>query len=291
MKPTMNSDKKSIIALDVGGSSVKSAVIIDNGKIIEDVTITSIDSKVGAENLLSVFVEIILKKLNSSIKGIAIGFPGPFDYEEGICWIVNLTKYEALYGLNLKIELTNLLGVKIPILFRNDAEAAIIGEALYGAARSYKRFIGITLGTGLGSTFIESSKPITEGPGLPEERWLFPVIFHGKKADDVFSTRGLQACMSSIGITEMEIWEAAKHARRGNRRIQKVFQQFGTDLGEFLHPFAKDFNAEALLVLGGISKALDIFRPDLQGLLQIPVLDGELEYKAALFGAANLFFS
>jgi glucokinase len=286
----MNNKNRSIIALDVGGSSVKSAIITDSGKLIGDTIITFIDSKAEADDLLGSFVKIINRHLNASIEGIVFGFPGPFDYEEGICWIVDLKKYEALYGLNLKIELTNLLRIKIPILFRNDAEAAIVGEALYGAARHFNRFIGITLGTGLGSTFIEGGKPVTKGPGLPEGRWLFPVIFHGIKADDVFSTRGLQARMVEMGIDGMDIYEAAEHARRGNMKLQNLFLQFGKDLGEFLRPFVQDFSAEALLVLGGIAKALDIFQPTLQGLLQIPMLGGKLGNKAALFGAANLFF-
>jgi glucokinase len=87
--------------------------------------------------------------------GVAFGFPGPFDYEAGICLIEGVEKYGALYGVNIRDAIRTRLDLgDLPILFRNDAEAAVVGETRYGAGRNYPRVIGVTLGTGCGSAFL-----------------------------------------------------------------------------------------------------------------------------------------
>jgi hypothetical protein len=69
-----------------------------------------------------------------------------------------------------------------------------------------------------------------------------------------------------------------------------VFESFGADLGEFLDPFTKGFQADAVLVLGQIAGAFDLFGQSISQNLNIPVLPGRLGPEAALLGAADLFF-
>ncbi len=81
-------NKNSVIALDVGGSSVKSGLVKSDG-LVDFVCHTPINSQASKEKVLRVFAEIIqtyLPKVNpNEFLGIAIGFPGPFDYENGLC--------------------------------------------------------------------------------------------------------------------------------------------------------------------------------------------------------------
>ncbi|MEZ4637552.1 MAG: ROK family protein [Caldilineaceae bacterium] len=77
------------------------------------------------------------------------------------------------------------------VRFRNDAEAAIVGEARFGAGRGLHRLIGLTLGTGSGSAFLIGGVPQIGGPGVPPNGWIYPLLFEGTQADDVFSIRGL----------------------------------------------------------------------------------------------------
>ncbi|MBW1753852.1 MAG: hypothetical protein JRJ46_12325, partial [Deltaproteobacteria bacterium] len=64
--------------------------------------------------------------------------------------------------------------------------------------------------------------------------------------------------------------------------------EFGKDLGRFLRPFADDFGADVLIVLGGIAGALNYFRSKLEDQLDISVHPGKIQ-DAALLGVANLF--
>jgi predicted NBD/HSP70 family sugar kinase len=283
------------IALDVGGTSVKSALVAPGGHVIGEPAITLIDSSGEAEGILGTFVRIVSSHFGqdqtSNVIGVALGFPGPFDYAAGICLIEGVEKYAAIYRVNMRDALRTRLNLGgLPILFRNDAEAAVVGEARYGAGLYYRRLIGVTLGTGCGSAFLVDGLPVTSGPGVPPNGWLYPVLFHGLRADDVFSRRGLEARLQVAGVTERNIKAAAAAGRAGDIGAHQVFEAFGADLGSFLNPHVVAFAAEAVLVLGRIAGAFDLFGPPLRQALSVPALSGERGPDAALLGAADLLF-
>ena len=185
-----------MLALDVGGSSVKSVVVEAGPRILSRVSVHAIQSKSSAVEILTTLAGIIeghLQKCGEA-RGVAVAFPGPFDYEHGICLIQNVDKYDALYGIDISANLRQILGMPgLEIRYRNDAEAAILGEARYGAGEPYSRLLGLTLGTGLGSAFLVNRELITEGADVPDRGWLYTYPYRTQRADDVFSTRGLLA--------------------------------------------------------------------------------------------------
>jgi glucokinase len=286
----------SIIALDVGGTSIKSAVVASTACIVGQLVVTPTDSQAEADIILATFTDIIRHHQAhldpARLRGVAFGFPGPFDYEHGISRITGVAKYEAIYGLNIKAALQIRLALHtLPIVFRNDAEAAIIGEARYGAGRLYRRLIGVTLGTGCGSAFVADGAPVTVGTNVPANGWLYPMLFRGAPADDIFSRRGLEARLRAAGAASLDVKEAAALARQGNITVQQVFRAFGADLGEFLRPYAVNFQAEAVLVLGGIAGAFDLFGAALSRVLPISVLPGQCGAEAGLLGAADMLLN
>jgi glucokinase len=272
---------------------VKSAVVELGRERVSRPLITPIASAGPAEEILATLAGVVrhhLAGLAQPPLGVACGMPGPFDYQAGISYIRGVAKYETIYGLDLRAALRERLGQPaLPILFRNDAEAAIVGEARFGLGQPYQRLIGLTLGTGLGSAFIHQGVPLTSGPGVPPNGWLYDQPVHGQLADDVFSSRGLIARLTQAGVKPAEIEPAAQSARQGNALARQVFADFGRDLGQFIQPFGRDFQAEALLVLGGIAGAFDLFAPWLGQSLPVPVWPGRLGADAALLGAASLF--
>ena len=281
---------KQAVAIDVGGTSVKSGVVSDEGKVLGKVQHTPIDSRGDAESILGTFAEILKKHLDEAenCAGIGFGFPSPFDYPKGICLIHGLEKYEAIYEMNIGDELRKRVEVgELPIRFRNDAEAAIIGEYFYGVGQPYNRVIGVTLGTGCGSSFIVDGVRVEEGAGVPDGGFLFPEMYKGVRIDDYFSKRGLEKMLLEAGITP-EIPRAAEFARSGNENTKKVFKQFGRDLGACLEPYVRPFEAEAVLVLGGISATFDLFSVPMNDELSVVALQGSIPREAPLLGAAQL---
>lgn len=281
-----------VLALDVGGSSVKSAVVANNQHILDEVRVDDIQSGASAPEILNTLAEIIsshLEKANDVHK-IAFAFPGPFDYERGISLIHNQAKYDDLYGINVGTKLKEILGLPtLEIRYRNDAEAAILGEALYGAGVNYSRLIGVTLGTGLGSAFIAERNLITKGNELPPHGWLYSCLFENQRADDVFSTRGLLVRLRERGVYAGDIASALDMADESHHALAEAFDSFGTDLGSFLTPFVSNFGAEAILVTGGIAVSWERFASSLSRSLCVPAVKGILGRQAALFGAAALY--
>ena len=282
----------SVIALDVGGSSVKSGIVRSSGSV-HFFNHTPINSQAAKKDVLQEFIKIIQMYLHkvdpNEFLGIAFGFPGPFDYKNGLCLIHGQSKYDNLYKVNIKYELIKMLNFDKSILFCNDAEAAVIGEANYGAGQDFDRVLGITLGTGLGAGFIVNGVSVHKGQGIPSNAELFPLIFNGKRADDLFSTRGLVERFKKRGFYYSNVADATKDIKHGNTFLVQVFREFGKDLGQFLRPFVNDFAADILIVLGGIASAIEHFHSKLEDQLNIPVYPGKAQ-NAALLGAAKLFY-
>jgi glucokinase len=279
---------ENIIALDVGGSSVKSG-LVDSQQQIHDSFSTPVDSNGSAESILSTFAGIVQHYLeHGEVRGVGLGFPSPFDYPNGICLIQGVQKYESIYGVNIAEAIRER--TKQPdllIRFRNDAEAAIVGEALYGAGQPFRRFIGLTLGTGMGSSFIADGKRVESGQGVPEGGFLFPELYRGIQSDEWFSTRGLLERFAAVGRPMPSVAEASKQAEN-NPLIRQAFEEFGADMAEFIAPYGQTFGAEALLILGGIAAAHPLFGKSLEAGLPFPVVKGALGGNAALLGAADL---
>ena len=286
-----------VATLDVGGSSVKSALVIDTGELLDQPKITPIDNQAAADIILKTLADIVRGHLrgfqtdSDQLLGIALGFPGPFEYDVGVSRIQGVAKFESIYGLDIRQGLQQQLAQpRLPIRFRNDAEAAIVGEALYGVGQPFTRLIGVTLGTGCGSAFLIDGQPITAGAGVPPNGWLYPILFQRRQADDLFSIRGLLGALQAAGVEVDNIKTAAKLARQGHQTAREVFAEFGYNLGQFLRPWAEAFQAEAILLQGGIANTFDIFELELSTKLPVTVVRGELGAKAALLGAAALFF-
>ena len=127
-----------VIALDVGGTSVKSALVAPGGVSSESRPSHPLTVPVGP----IAFWEPSPRSSAPPVGGANLeprrrgfGFPGPFDYEAGICLIEGVEKYGALYGVNMREALRARLDLgDLPILFRNDAEAAVVGKRATGRA-------------------------------------------------------------------------------------------------------------------------------------------------------------
>lgn len=280
------STNKQIIALDVGGSSIKSG-IITNG-IVSDLNTQIIDSKASTDSIIDFFGNIIRSHWKHGIiHRVGFSIPGPFDYNEGISYMKGIEKYESLYGINLKEALLEKLPELSEIRFRNDAESAVIGETIYGAGKSFKKVIGVTLGTGFGSSFVYNGIIQKTSNEVPNNGELFSFFWKGKRADDLFSIRGLTDRLIEVGFKE-DPKKAAEEALI-NPKLKQVFEIWGRDMGGFLNEFVQKFQPDAILVLGGLSGAFGIFEKGLSPVLQVTAVKGILDEKAALLGVNNMF--
>ena len=88
-----------------------------------------------------------------------VAVPGPFDYEQGIGLFRDVGKFDSLYGVDVRHGLlTRIRPAPDTIRFLNDADAFGVGEYAAGAARGHDRAVCITLGTGVGSAFLDRGR-------------------------------------------------------------------------------------------------------------------------------------
>jgi glucokinase len=268
-----------VIALDVGGTSVKSALVGASGELTGPPRRTPIDSGADAEALLSTLADAVRSLAPDAgppLAGVAIAFPGPCDYERGVPGRHDDGKFAALAGVDLRAQLRRRLGrADLAIGFCNDAEAAILAEARHGAGRPFGRVLGITLGAGLGACLVADGAIVAADAGIvPAE--LYRRAVGAATADDAFSDRGLRARL-----------RGADPATARDDEARRAFAAFGADLGAFLAPWAERLRVEAVVVAGGIAAAYPLFGPALAAALTPAVRAGELGAAAGLIGAAD----
>jgi glucokinase len=287
----MNSPSPSyILTADVGGSHITTGLFdLATGQMVTESTKrVEVDSKSAADHILgrwkTAFELALQTHHQSTIAGMSLAMPGPFDYENGISYIKGLDKYEALYGMDIRANLAGLLGIKQQdIRFRNDAESTIAGEVLAGAGKNYRRVMGITLGTGFGSAYSENS--VTKDLNLGSDP------FKESIADDYLSTRWfLKRYLDATGVRLTgSVKELATRAHH-SEAAREVFKEFALHLSEFLAGPVKRLAPDVLVICGNIARASEFFLPLLSKTLGTVVIErAQLGENAPLIGAASLF--
>lgn len=294
-------NKTLAIGIDIGGSHISCAAVdLSTFRILDETrTERSVDNKAEAGKIIGVWVKAIsdvMKKIQfDTLKGIGFGMPGPFDYVKGISYIRGVAKYENLYGCNVKNAIIDNLNLynDFPVRFMNDVTTFAVGEALVGKAAKVKRSMSVTLGTGLGSAFIDSRIPIVDGSEVPKLGCVYHLPYGDNIADDYFSTRWFIGKYRELtGKLLNGVKEFAALAG-SDKIVMELFNEFAVNLGIFLAPWLKKFKAEVVVIGGNISHAYhifgDIFEKSLrnEGCL-CKVALSELKEDAAFIGAAYL---
>ncbi len=198
-----------------------------------------------------------------------------------------------MYGLNVGEKLRKILNISTDIPFRylNDALSFAVGECWVGKASCYKSVIAITLGTGFGSAFLADGVPVIEGDKVPEKGYVFHVPYQDGIADDYFSTRWfISEYKKRTGVKYKGVKEIAE---KGTREYQKLFDDFGTNLGNFMIPIITQFGANCLVIGGNISGAYHLFGPSFKSSIEndnvdIEIVISEMMELAAMVGSSRL---
>lgn len=259
-------------ALDVGGTNIKSGRV-SGGTVELCPTIPALSRKAA---------DVVLGQLAAAVRGVgevgrvAIAMPGPFDHAAGVSRMLDVNKFEAIYGIPLAPELRRRAGLADqPIVFVHDAEAAGVGEAVAGAGAGTRRVLTITLGTGVGSCLTDGGVPVRRVGDLSVDELAMRPTPHGR-ADDVLSVRGL-AALAEVERSELV---AALTGERGDQ----ILREFGRRIDDFLAPAVDELHAEMVVVGGGAAASYDRFAAE----LSFPHRRATLGAAGPLLGAALL---
>lgn len=278
-----------VLGIDIGGLHITVGLIdLESGEIITDsLQRRELDCNSSAEVIFGCWCEAINEAyhgIKDMRKRIGVAMPGPFDYENGICLIKDQDKFKALYQLNIRTELASRLNMMpADITFINDAAAFLQGEVFAGAARGRNRVIGLTLGTGLGSSFCDN--------GIAEDADLWQSPFKEGIAEDYLSTRWF--VKSYLKLTGKDIGGVKALTLISDEEIKRqIFEVFSHNLADFLAPLIIARNAETVVMGGNISNAFPLFLSSLnrefkEKGINVEVKIAELQENASLIGAAS----
>jgi glucokinase len=315
-------DERCAIALDVGGTSVRAGAVGPNGELVAGSRrAVPIDSGGTRDSIVEGFGEALAGALARAeraglrVLGIAVAICGPFDYRRGISLIRGVGKYDALYGVDLGAALRERLGLAegLPLLFDIDAWSFARGEAWLGVACGYRRAIAFTLGTGVGSAFLDEGRVVTSGPGVPPLGWITGQRYREGILDNYVSRAYIieryRSALAAAGGDSahdpgplphpgapLDVESIARRASSGDERALRAFDEVAGRLGRFIRDrHVIPFEAECLVFGGRIARSLDLFRPALErSLTGIPslktVLASNDSEASALRGAAKLLF-
>jgi glucokinase len=276
-----------VVALDLGGTHVSAATVdVRSARVVPASRVrTEFRSGSSREELLGRIRDTARAARSGNVEAACVAAPGPFDYVRGICLLEH--KLEPLYGVDLRGELAD--GLSLPpenVRFVNDAEAFLLGEWWAGAARGHDRAVGVTIGSGLGSAFIEHGSVVRAGARVPPEGALYRVPFLDAPVEERISRGALLAHYGEEGI---DVAEIAQRARQGELRARQAFDAVSTDLADFLRPWLAGFAPSCLVVGGSIARSWDLLQDGLEPLRADVAVLAPAEHldDAALLGAAR----
>lgn len=281
-----------VLALDAVEGCIRSCVFSPSGARATAILTARIDSRGSAHVIHTTLVDTINREL-PSLPGnapwrLALSFPEIWHraetqrlHEEIRSW-----DYQRLHEIDLNNTLrTRLTRAPERIIVRPQTEVVILGEAHSGTGSSVLKTLGITIGARLGSVFLVDGMPVSEGEGVPTGAQLGDCDFEGKRADDLFSERGLRAMARASGFPHDDSLSLTALADLGEPAAQELWRSYGEDLGRFIRPYASAFGAETILISGGLSASWPFFGATLNRMLAgIPALHGRLGISAALEG-------
>ncbi len=309
------------IGIDIGGTNTVFGVVDHRGNILYRGAISTRKHEEVGPYLDELYgaLQPAIDQVGGpkSIRGIGIGAPNGNYYKGTIEYAPNLSWKGVVPLVELVTEKFGL-----PAALTNDANAAAVGEMMYGAARGMKDFIMITLGTGVGSGIVANGQLIYGHDGFAGELGHTIVIPGGRLHEGTGAHGSLEVYASATGValTAIEFLEQRKHedsllrnyakeeidsrivydcAKQGDAIAKDVYAYTGKILGEALANFVMFSSPEAIILFGGMTKAGDlILKPTREhmelNLLpifrdKVKLLFSELkEADAAILGASAL---
>jgi glucokinase len=316
--------KELAVGIDIGGTNTVFGFADRDGNILAEDRL-----KTTHYDEIEVFVAALYEKIivtshkincDFTIAGFGIGAPmgninkGTIEYAAGLPWKGIIPLADIFHK-----------HTSLPVVVTNDANAAAVGEMVYGGAKGMKNFVVITLGTGLGSGFVIDGKLVYGHDGFAGE------IGHtairpgpsnrdcgcGRKGclETYVSATGLKRSLLKIMADSIEPSELRKYsfdeldaeiihdaAKRGDYLARRAFTHTGRMLGFKLADVVAHTNPEAIFLFGGLALAKDlIFEPAKEYMEEnlltiykgkVKLLESQLSTQnAAVLGASSLIWS
>lgn len=310
---------KYVVGIDIGGTHTVVGIVDHDGKILgrkEIKTRGHKDFSDYADELCNAVKDLILScGVEGRIKGVGVGAPC-VNHITGV--IEGAADLPWPSPIPLAEELSKRMG--LPVKTGNDANAAALGEQIYGAGKGLDDFIMITLGTGVGSGIVIDGRLIYGHKGLGGELGHVIVESEGRQcgcgrkgcletycsaggivttAKKMLATSNKPSELRNLKEDEITSKTIAEAALKGDSLAKDVYDFTGKMLGEACADFAAFSSPQAFILFGGVAKAGKLITEPMEKAMKnkilhlyrdhIKILCSELpDADAAVLGASAL---
>lgn len=316
--------KQVTVGIDIGGTNTAIGIVAKDGTVLQKTSVSTPDhgdASKFVEDLSFTINGLIdsVRTIDSDIElvGIGIGAPNANYYKGTIEQAPNL----SFKGVVHFVDLLKAHYPKLKIALTNDANAAAIGEMIYGGAKGMKNFVMYTLGTGVGSGLVVNGDLVYGSDGFAGECGHTILVPQGRMCgcgieghleaycsapgmkrtafEILVKNNDTKSPLASKSFNELNsklIYEAAAN---GDKTALEVFEVTGAFLGQGLADSVHHLSPEAVFLFGGPTAAGDLlFKPTKASMEKhllptfknkIPVLPSQLNAgDAAIVGASAL---
>jgi len=272
--------EKLAVGIDVGGTTAKFGIVNQQGNILKQSNIPTTEYEYAEDFINHLYDELYpMIEQAGGIKnfaGIGMGAPNANFYNGTIEYAPNL-RWKGI------IPMAKLMGKKFGLTTRitNDANAAAVGEMMYGSCKGVKHFIMITLGTGVGSGIIIDGKIVLGHDGFAGELGHTIIRPGGRKHRTTGLRGSLETYASATGVRDTAIEMLTRYpeqpsllrkysideltsetvyqcATQGDSIANEIFEFTGQILGEALANFIMFSSPSVIVLFGGLTKAGDL---------------------------------
>ena len=265
------------VGVDIGGTTIKVGVVDEDFQIVKRCAVDTPDT---FEKSMKATADAVLKTLDemgldiNDFPCVGIGTPGSISADTGRLVFSNNTNWKD-------VPMAEELGkyIPVPVLIGNDANCAIIGETVAGAAKGRKNVIMLTLGTGVGGGIIIGGKLFAGGDGVGAELGHMPI-----QHDGYMCTCGIPGCLEAYASATALIRQTkeaiAAHpesamndwvkengevngrcafdcAKAGDKVANDVVDNYVSYIANGIGGLVNIFRPEVVLIGGGISNSGD----------------------------------
>lgn len=248
---------KKIIGIDLGGTSIKFAILTLDGEVQEKWSIKTNILDEGS-HIVEDMIESIAHRLKmleldaSEFQGIGMGSPGVVDREKGTVIGAYNLNWKTLQPVKEKIE----SALHITFFIDNDANVAALGERWKGAGENQPDVVFMTLGTGVGGGIVAEGRLLHGVRGAAGELGHITVDFD----DPIQCTCGKKGCLETVasatGIVNLTRRYADEY--EGDSQLKVLIDNGEEVTAKTVFDLAKEGDALALIVYKNFSRYLGL---------------------------------
>jgi glucokinase len=254
-----------VIALDVGGTGIKSALVSPDGRVLHGerhLTEASRGPDAVVETILDVAAGLASMAVERGEKASAVGIvvPGVVDEERGSAvWSANV----GFRDVPLRDLLAGRLG--LPAVLGHDVRAGGVAEARWGAGRGYRHVLFLAIGTGIAGAHVVDGAAFAGAHGAAGEvghvivRPGGPPCGCGARGclEAVASAAAVGRAYSTRAGVTVSAAEVAARAGTGEPLAVEVWSEAVDALADGLHTTVTLYDPEVVVIGGGLAEAGD----------------------------------